>query len=250
MNSPICQQKHLLLQSFWDYIHAEFGEFVCSPFFPLILTFFGFLSFSFPFAILDLLGEKNFLYQYKIQKDKHPTLNMMMLCLWRAIFNHLFYAIPGILLNWFWMPPVILPATAPSVCTLLVEIFGCLLLFDFQYYIWHFIHHKNLWLYKKVHAIHHTYVAPFSWSSQNLTGYELVTLGFWSNTNPISLGCHPLSFWSCSLLSIWLSVEDHSGYNFPWFLGGALAHDLHHQRPDTNFSPFFRHWDLIFGTTS
>ncbi|KAE8617047.1 hypothetical protein XENTR_v10008967 [Xenopus tropicalis] len=259
MNCSTCPHQSLFLQPFWGHVLVEFGDLLCSPFFPVLLAFTGFLCFSVPFTVVDLLGEHcHFLYQYKIQKNKHPTLEMMGLCLWRAVFNHLFYVIPGILLNWFWMPSTVLPATAPTVCTLFVEMLGCLLLFDFQYYIWHFLHHKNLWLYKKVHAIHHKYSAPFSWSSQNLGGYELMTLGFWSSTNPLILGCHPLASWACSLLSIWMSVDDHSGYNFPWSLsqilsglyGGSFAHDLHHQRPDTNFAPFFQHWDIIFGTAN
>ncbi|XP_053575271.1 cholesterol 25-hydroxylase-like protein 1, member 1 [Bombina bombina] len=260
MNSSTACSHHLLIQPFWDYIIYEFGDLVSTPFFPVILAFSGFIFFSFPFTIVDLLGERcNFLYRYKIQKDKRPTMEMMGRCIWRAFFNHLVYVLPTILLNWFWFPSAPLPAKAPSVDTFLVEVIGCLLLFDFQYFIWHVLHHKNHWLYKKVHSIHHKYVAPFSWSSQNLGGYELMTLGFWSSTNPVRLGCHPLTSWTCNLVSICMSVDDHIGYNFPWSLsnvlpfdlyGGAVAHDMHHQRPDTNFAPFFGHWDMIFGTSS
>ncbi|KAM4038466.1 cholesterol 25-hydroxylase-like protein 1, member 1 [Anomaloglossus baeobatrachus] len=249
----------LLLQPFWDYILAEFGGPVTSPAFPVLLAFSGFVCFSLPFAIIDILGERcQFFYQYKIQKDKQPTIRMMIFCVWRAVINHVIYVFPVVFLNWLWMPPVFLPVSAPSICTLLGEVLGCLLLFDLQYFIWHVLHHKNLWLYKKVHAIHHEYVAPFSWSSQNLSGYELMTVGFWSTMNPLQLGCHPLTSWTCNLISIWMSVDDHIGYNFPWSLhrifplglyGGALAHDMHHQKPGTNFAPFFRHWDLICGTT-
>ncbi|XP_040197454.1 cholesterol 25-hydroxylase-like protein 1, member 1 [Rana temporaria] len=259
MNSPDSSVHHLFLQPFWDYILTEFGDIVSSPFFPVLLAFSGYLCFSFPFTCIDLLGERcSLLYQYKIQKNKRPTVEMMILCVWKAVYNHVIYVFPAIFLNWFWMPQWPLPVNAPTVCTLLVEVLGCLLLFDFQYFIWHVLHHKNLWLYKKVHAVHHKYVAPFSLSSQNLSGYELLTVGFWSSLNPISLGCHPLTSWTCNLLSIWMSVDDHTGYNFPWSLsqivpyglyGGVLAHDLHHQRPDTNFAPFFGHWDLICGTT-
>ncbi|KAM4748943.1 cholesterol 25-hydroxylase-like protein 1, member 1 [Rhinophrynus dorsalis] len=258
MNASSYRHQHLFLQPFWDHVLSEFGGLVVSPIFPVLLAFTGFLSFSFPFAVIDLLGEScNFLYKYKIQKDKQPTLKMMIYCLWTAVCNHVFYVFPLVFLNWFYMPPVTLPATAPCVCALLVEVFGCLLLFDFQYFIWHILHHKIHWLYKNVHAVHHKYAAPFSWSTQNLGGYELMALGFWSSANPIRLRCHPLSSWVCNILSIWMSVNDHTGYNFPWSLshilplglyGGALAHDLHHQQPSTNFAPFFGHWDLLFGT--
>ncbi|XP_063302434.1 cholesterol 25-hydroxylase-like protein 1, member 1 [Pelobates fuscus] len=253
-------QQRLFLQPFWDYILDKFYDRVGSPFFPVLLAFSGYVLFSFPFAVADLLGKRcHFFYQYKIQKKKHPTIMMMCMCIWKAVSNHLVYVFPVVTVIWLCMPPPPLPDTAPSVCTLLGEVFGCLLLFDFQYFVWHILHHKNHWLYKKVHAIHHKYIAPFSWSSQNLGGYELMTVGFWSSTNPIMLGCHPLTAWVCNLISIWMSVNDHIGYDLPWSLshmlpfglyGGALAHDLHHQKPETNFAPFFGHWDLIFGTSS
>lgn len=34
---------------------------------------------------------------------------------------------------------------------------------------------------------------------------------------------------------------------FP-FWGGILKHDMHHQRPLTNFQPFFNYFDRLFGT--
>ncbi|KAM9311832.1 cholesterol 25-hydroxylase-like protein 1, member 1 [Gastrophryne carolinensis] len=259
MKTSTSSSVHFFLQPLWDFIFAEFGDTVSSPLFPVFLAFFGFLFFSFPFAVIDLLGEQcPLLYQYKIQKNKRPTVKMMMLCVWTAVYNHVIYVFPAVFINWLLIPPVTLTVHAPSVYSLLGEVLGCLLLFDFQYFIWHSFHHKNHWLYKNIHAVHHKYVAPFSWSSQNLSGYELLTIGFWSSINPIILDCHPLTSWVCNLLSIWMSVDDHIGYNFPWSLnqivpfglyGGALAHDLHHQRPDTNFAPFFGHWDLIFGTS-
>uniref|UniRef100_A0A8C5MDE3 Fatty acid hydroxylase domain-containing protein n=1 Tax=Leptobrachium leishanense TaxID=445787 RepID=A0A8C5MDE3_9ANUR len=250
----------LFLQPFWDCLLENVGDLLISPFFPVLLAFSGYVCFSFPFAVVDLLGDRcQFLYQYKIQKKRQPTVMMMCLCFWRAVSNHLVYVFPVVTLSCFFMPPPALPPTAPSVWTLLGEVFSCRLLFDFQYFIWHILHHKNHWLYQKIHAVHHKYSAPFSWSSQNLGGYELMTVGFWSNNNPILLRCHPLTAWVCNLLSIWMSVNDHIGYDFPWSLshvlpfglyGGALAHDLHHQKPETNFAPFFGHWDLIFGTSS
>ncbi|XP_053319697.1 cholesterol 25-hydroxylase-like protein 1, member 1 [Spea bombifrons] len=259
MNSTRDSHECLFLQTFWDYIIHEFGGLVTCPFFPVLLAFSGYICFSFPFALLDVLGEQcHFFYKYKIQKKTRPTVKMMCLCIWRSVFNHVVYVLPMVMLSWVCMPPLALPSEAPSVYTLFGEVFGCLLLFDFQYFMWHVLHHKNKWLYKKVHAVHHKYVAPFSWASQNLGGYELMAIGFWSNNNPIALGCHPLTSWICNLLSIWMSVNDHIGYDFPWSLshilpfrlyGGALAHDLHHQRPEKNFAPFFSHWDLIFGTS-
>jgi len=57
------------------------------------------------------------------------------------------------------------------------------------------------------------------------------------------------------LVCIGLSVDAHIGYDLPlslhhWlpFCGGSIKHDMHHQRPLTNFQPFFNWFDRLFGT--
>lgn len=59
------------------------------------------------------------------------------------------------------------------------------------------------------------------------------------------------------VVNIWLSVEDHCGYQLPWALdrlvpfglyGGAAHHDLHHIHSKCNYAPYFTHWDLLAGT--
>ncbi|KAI9529809.1 hypothetical protein NQZ68_008048 [Dissostichus eleginoides] len=100
-------------------------------------------------------------------------------------------------------------------------------------------------------------MAPFSWSTEHLSPSELMTVGLWSNQDPLILKCHPLTSWCVIVFSIWMSVEDHIGYDLPWslnhlvpfgLLGGAPAHDMHHQKPNSNYAPFFSHWDRLFGT--
>ena len=52
------------------------------------------------------------------------------------------------------------------------------------------------------------------------------------------------------------SVEAHIGFDFPFLLhrvvplglfGGSPKHDMHHQKPLTNFQPFFNHFDRLLG---
>ena len=121
------------------------------------------------------------------------------------------------------------------------------------------VHHKHLQLYRWVHAIHREYISPFSMSAEQLSIPELMAVGFWGNLDPVLLGCPPLTTWCVTVFSIWMSVEDHIGYDLPWtlnrvvpfgLLGGAPAHDMHHQKPGCNFAPFFKHWDRIFGTAA
>uniref|UniRef100_A0A671SN17 Cholesterol 25-hydroxylase like 1, tandem duplicate 1 n=1 Tax=Sinocyclocheilus anshuiensis TaxID=1608454 RepID=A0A671SN17_9TELE len=194
-----------LLQPLWDYLLFQHFTLVSSPFFPVLLAFSSYVIFSVPFTILDVLGEISPLFKYKIQKELMPT------------------------------PP--LPAVAPTVWELISGGLGVLLIFDAQYF-WHLVHHKNPHLYRMVHAIHHDYISPFSWSTQPLSAVELMTVGFWSNIEPILLKCHPLTIWTLTVFHL-----------VPFgLLGGAMAHDIHHQKPSSNFAPFFSHWDRFFGT--
>ncbi|XP_069019518.1 cholesterol 25-hydroxylase-like protein 1, member 1 [Embiotoca jacksoni] len=241
-----------LLQPFWDYLLFHHMPLISSPFFPVLIAFCSYFIFSVPFSVLDLLGERvPYFHQYKIQPDRQPTLEMMARSFLTAVYNHAVIFSMSILLA-----PT-LPQNAPTVCELFVEGLAILLLFDTQYFVWHYIHRKNSQLYRWIHAAHHEYMAPFSWSTELLSIPELMTVGLWSSQNPILLKCHPLTAWIFTVFSIWMSVEDHIGYDLPWtlnnlvpfgLLGGALAHDMHRQKPSTNYAPYFSHWDRIFGT--
>lgn len=247
-----------LLQPFWDYLLFHHMPLISSPFFIVILAFSSYLFFSLPFAVLDLLGDRvPLLYQYKIQPERQPTTRMMAKSFLTALYNHLFFVLPAVSIGMFILPIPALPQDAPTLYELFVDGLAALLLFDTQYYIWHYIHHKQPQLYRWIHAVHHEYMAPFSWSTEQLSIPELMAVGFWSNLDPILLNCHPLTTWCLTIFSIWMSVEDHIGYDLPWtlnhvvpfgLLGGAPAHDMHHQKPSSNFAPFFSHWDRIFGT--
>jgi len=97
--------------------------------------------------------------------------------------------------------------------------------------------------------------SPSCWVTQYLHPYELTVVGICTTTSPWCFGTHPLIHWSFMLLCIALSVEAHVGYDLPlslhhWapFWGGSVKHDMHHQRPLTNFQPFFTWFDRLFGT--
>uniref|UniRef100_A0AAY4C536 Fatty acid hydroxylase domain-containing protein n=1 Tax=Denticeps clupeoides TaxID=299321 RepID=A0AAY4C536_9TELE len=239
INRRKCGGSERVLQPMWDHLVFHYYPLVSSPFFPVLL--------------------KNMpaFHNYKIQGERHPTMPMMLKSLGMAIYNHVVFVTPGVLLLHILVPAPNLPALAPTVWEVFSGSVGLLLIFDTQYFFWHMIHHKNVHLYKWVHAIHHEYVSPFSWSTQHLSIFELVTLGFWSHLDPILFKSHPLTTWILTIFSIWMSVENHIGYNLPWtlnylvpfgLLGGAPAHDIHHQKPSRNFAPFFTHWDRILGT--
>nr|XP_040019550.1 cholesterol 25-hydroxylase-like protein 1, member 1 [Gasterosteus aculeatus aculeatus] len=258
LQPPPCGASGRLLQPVWDYLLFHQLPLISSPLFPVLLAFSSYVFFSIPFAALDLLGERvPLFYRYKIQPDRRPTVGMMSRSFMTAAYNNIVFVLPTVLLTMFILPTPKLPDTAPTLYKVIIDGLAVLLLFDTQYYIWHFIHHKQPQLYRFMHATHHEYVAPFSWCTQLLSIPELMSVGLWSNQDPILLRCHPLTTWCVTVFSIWMSVEDHIGYDLPWtlnhlvpfgLLGGAPAHDMHHQRPSSNYAPFFCHWDRIFGT--
>lgn len=249
-----------LLQPLWDHLLLHHRSLISSPFLPVLLAFSSYVFFSLPFAVLDLLADRAPLFhQYKIQPERRPTVTMMARSFTTATYNHIFFVLPTVIISVFIVPAPTLPADAPTLYQLFTEGLAVLLVFDTQYYVWHLVHHKHSQLYRWVHAVHHEYVAPFSWSTEHLSIPELMTVGFWSNQDPLLFKCHPLSTWCVTVFSIWMSVEDHVGYDLPWtlnhvvplgLLGGAPAHDMHHQKPSSNFAPFFSHWDRIFGTAA
>lgn len=103
--------------------------------------------------------------------------------------------------------------------------------------------------------MHHTYSSTSAFTAQYSEAWETLSLGLFAATNPILLGCHPLAELAFFLLNIWLSVEDHCGYDLPWALhrllpclGGAPYHQLHHNLHSGNYAPYFTHWDKLFGT--
>nr|XP_033775701.1 cholesterol 25-hydroxylase-like protein 1, member 2 [Geotrypetes seraphini] len=246
------------LQPLWDHLRSHYSTALRSPLFPVLLTVSAYILFCIPYLIFNLMGRRwPFIHKYKIQQNRNPTTAMILHCLGVTFTNHLFFIFPAAMAQWYWRPPIPLPEESPSVSEVVVGVTGSLLLFDFQYFIWHMIHHKNRWLYKTFHAIHHDYMAPFSLATQCLGGWELITVGFWTTANPIILKCHLLTTWIFMVFHVYVSVEDHCGYDFPWstsrlipfgIFGGTVKHDVHHQKPMSNYAPHFTHWDKIFGT--
>ncbi|XP_063786506.1 cholesterol 25-hydroxylase-like protein 1, member 2 [Pseudophryne corroboree] len=247
-----------LLQPLWDYLRLHYSDTLRSPLFPVVLTVSCYNIFCIPYLVFNIMGRRwPFIHKYKIQQDRNPTGPMILHCLGVTLYNHMFFIFPASVAQWYWRPPCPLPEDTPSILDVVVGVMGSLLLFDFQYFIWHMIHHRNRWLYKTFHAIHHKYMAPFSLATQCLGGWELVTVGFWTTLNPIIFRCHLLTTWIFMVFHVYVSVEDHCGYDFPWstcrlmpfgIYGGPIKHDVHHQKPMSNYAPHFTHWDKIFGT--
>ncbi|XP_030060684.1 cholesterol 25-hydroxylase [Microcaecilia unicolor] len=250
------EQGAVVLQPLWDTVRAR-QDWLRSPFFPVSFSFAVYMSFCLPFILLDLLSAKiPALRKYKLQPHNSPTLGMMMLCLFHTIYNHIVFIFPVTVAHWYWRP-VSLPKAAPEAQKVLLDTFACLLLFDFQSFVWHVVHHRIPWLYKTFHKLHHKHTSTSVLVTHYSSAWETLSLGFFAGVCPIVMKCHPMTEMIFFIVNIWLSVEDHSGYEFPWSLhklvpfglcGGPPHHDIHHMKFRSNYAPYFTHWDRLFGT--
>lgn len=251
-----CSLGQLFLQPLWDRVRTWEAT-LHSPFFPVIFSISTYMSFCLPFVVLDVLCPwVPALRRYKIHPDFLPSPRQLLPCLGQTLFQHLLFVFPVSLLHWA-RSPTHLPPEAPELLQLVCHVLLCLLLFDTEFFAWHLLHHKVPWLYRTFHKVHHLNSSPFALATQYMSIWELFSLGFFDVVNVTLLGCHPLTVLVFHVVNIWLSVEDHSGYDFPWsthrlvpfgWFGGVTHHDLHHSQFNCNFAPYFTHWDKILGT--
>ncbi|XP_037638804.1 cholesterol 25-hydroxylase-like protein [Sebastes umbrosus] len=247
--------EELLLQILWDWLRHQ--SFLTSPFFPVCFSLTVYLSCCLPYIYLDLLCPRLTLVQrFKIQPQSEMTWPMAWKCLRKILHHHVCFIFPLSVVHWYWRP-VSFPALAPEMLTVVKDVLACLLLFDMQYFVWHLLHHKVPWLYHFFHKEHHLYTATFSLTTENTGVWEMLSLASFAALNPALLDCHPLTEMLFFVTNIYLSVEAHSGYEFPWspcrlvpfgLYGGARHHDLHHLKFKVNYAPYFTHWDRLLGT--
>ncbi|XP_037012523.2 cholesterol 25-hydroxylase [Artibeus jamaicensis] len=252
----LCRSGQLFLQPVWDRLRTR-EAFAQSPFFPAVFSITVYLGLCLPFALLDVLCPwVPALRCYKIQPDFLPTARHLLPCLGQTLYQHLVFVLPATLLHWAG-GAALLPREAPELLQLVYHLVLCLLLFDTEVFAWHLLHHKVPWLYRNVHKMHHKNSPSFALATQYMSFWELLSLGFFDMMNVTLLQCHPLTVMVFHVVNIWLSVEDHSGYEFPWsthklvpfgWYGGVAHHDLHHSQFNCNFAPYFTHWDRILGT--
>lgn len=244
-----------ILQPIWD-LRIGYEKYVSSPLFPIILSVTFYFMSVVPFTICDLFGRDwHWIQKYKIQTDRVVTWPAVKNAILLTVWNHLLFILPISMAQLVWTPATTLTTLAPGLWEFCWQQYAALAVFDFEYYVWHWLHHKVRFLYRHVHSIHHHYSSPNAWVTQYLHPYELVTVGIYSTTSSWWFGAHPMTQWSFMLFSIMVSVDAHIGYDLPFlphqwmpFWGGSIKHDMHHQKPLCNYQPFFNWFDRLFGT--
>ena len=145
-----------------------------------------------------------------------------------------------------------LPTFAPTIGQIVVHLTGAFIIYDALFFLVHIVCHKNMFLYKHVHATHHDHEILTSRVSNRMTVSERVGLVLCANESLKVMGSHPLTrLIFVPILLYWL-MENHLGYDIPWGLnkivpfglvGGSSRHYKHHIHSHRYYEPFFTYID-------
>ncbi|KAG9262052.1 cholesterol 25-hydroxylase-like protein [Astyanax mexicanus] len=242
-----------LLQPVWDALRAR-PALLLSPVAAACAALCAHLCFSAPFLLLELLR----VHRYRIGGEARAADPRRWLrCLARIAGKYAAAVLPlAALVQQLDRGSAGENREAPPLFRALSDCFTCLLVFDTLFFAAHYTLHRNPWLFQKFHRSHHVHRDTFALAAQDSSIEELLFQQVLAFSSARLVGCHPMSEILFHLLNVWLAVEDHCGYDFPWAahrllpcFGGPPFHHAHHQHFRGNYAPYFRHWDLIFGTS-
>ncbi|KAG8666985.1 C-4 sterol methyl oxidase [Fusarium poae] len=211
-----------------------------------------------PFMLMDYIP---YFQQFRIQKQKVPTLKEQWDCAAIVLISHFTAELPQI---WFFHPIATYfgmdyGVPFPPVWKMALQIAICFVMED----AWHYWFHRALHygpLYKAIHKMHHTYSAPFGLAAEYASPIETALLGIGVVGCPIVLlaitgELHLFTMYTWIVLRLFQAIDSHSGYDFPWSLrhilpvwAGAHHHDLHHEKFIGNYASSFTWWDYCLDT--
>ncbi|EWZ41935.1 methylsterol monooxygenase [Fusarium oxysporum f. sp. radicis-lycopersici 26381] len=211
-----------------------------------------------PYMMMDYIP---YFQQFRIQKQKVPTLKEQWDCAAIVLISHFTAELPQI---WFFHPVATYlgmdyGVPFPPVWKMALQIAICFVMED----AWHYWFHRALHygpLYKAIHKMHHTYSAPFGLAAEYASPIETALLGIGVVGCPVVLlaitgELHLFTMYTWIVLRLFQAIDSHSGYDFPWSLrhflpvwAGAAHHDLHHEKFIGNYASSFRWWDYCLDT--
>ena len=130
-----------------------------------------------------------------------------------------------------------------------------LLLDDFLFYWMHRWMHKNKWVLRHIHSVHHRIKNTCALDGNYFHWVEFVLIGSLAMVGPILLGCHLYVLYLWIIIRNLEAADGHAGYDLPWnplrFLplyDGPVYHDFHHARFKGNYAGALHYVDRYFGT--
>lgn len=140
------------------------------------------------------------------------------------------------------------------------------IVYDFIYYFWHYYGHKNKFLWKHIHCIHHEIKYPCYWDVYHMSMWETWFLrisifllhswfGFLKNKlvtvvmiQHFILFIEFVGHSGCQLTAADVSLSRFFLSKVPYIGINVVHHDYHHQMVGTNYSKRLGIWDRVFGT--
>ncbi|ESP05589.1 hypothetical protein LOTGIDRAFT_103020 [Lottia gigantea] len=147
-----------------------------------------------------------------------------------------------------------LPEDPPTLFFLVFDLFGSILIYDALFFFFHFAIHKNNWLYKNLHAVHHHHDKMHAHITNQLSVSERIILILSANFALKILNSHPLTRLLFVPVFIFLLVDNHLGYDLPFgwdkivpfhLMGGPRKHYHHHIHGGGNYQPFLCYLDQL-----
>jgi methylsterol monooxygenase len=165
--------------------------------------------------------------------DRMKMFKTAMVCL----FNQLCINIPLGFLVWplyEWKGMTFEPEALPTFNTFLRHMCVIAAVEEIGFYYGHRLMHVPFF-YKRFHKQHHEWTAPVGWVAIYADPLEHVV----SNLLPVMMGpwicsSHVVVYWFWLWLAVFVTVQVHSGYHFP-FLPSPEFHDFHHLKFNVNY---------------
>lgn len=181
------------------------------------------------YYIIDTLEKPNVFHKYKIQRAKKFDYDSQLYDIIRqVIFNQIFHFFLLLIFANIKHKYIPLQTQLPSPSWLLLEIIVFVLARETAYYYTHRMLHHRLF-YKHVHKQHHKFQAPIAMTGiychpveHALSNVFPVVLG------PVVMNSHNLIYYFWVAYIMILTLNDHSGYHFPFSVLPPVYHDFHH----------------------
>ncbi|KAJ0559046.1 putative 4-alpha-methylsterol monooxygenase [Helianthus annuus] len=210
------------------------------------------------YLVMELIFP-TYVASYKLQPKIKFSLYDKFTCYLGVMKTLLLTAVPMLLASYPLMKMIGIRTSLPLPSSM--EVISQLIIYfiidDYANYWIHRLCHLK-WMYENIHKVHHEYSAPMGFATLHAHWMDVILFGIPSFLGPALVPGHMITLFLWLALREIESVENHSGYDFPWtlkkiipFTAGAEYHDYHHcvgGQSHSNFAPVFTYCDYIYGT--
>jgi methylsterol monooxygenase len=193
---------------YWEYLYTTQSHFVIAKAITCSMTTGIYLVLSAVFLYFDLMGESSFMWKFKTQQQKKPTIQDYIKCGKTILLNQ---SIVTCILFYKELKSKQIRQELPSAGEVLLHVAFSWLVREVAFYYSHRAAHHPL-IYKHIHKQHHMYTAPIAFAAMYAHPIEHLVC----NSLPIALGplliqnkIHIVTVWSWLALSYINTIFNH-----------------------------------------